>query len=37
MGLLGMEERASHLGGSFTVESTPGEGAMLRVILPLII
>jgi signal transduction histidine kinase len=37
MGLLGMEERASHLGGSFTVESTPGEGAMLRVILPLVI
>jgi signal transduction histidine kinase len=35
MGLLGMEERVSHLGGSFAVESAPGAGAMLRVILPL--
>ncbi len=34
MGLLGMEERVSHLGGSFAVESKPGEGAILRVILP---
>ncbi len=34
MGLLGIEERVSHLGGSFAVESDPGEGALLRVILP---
>jgi signal transduction histidine kinase len=34
MGLLGMEERVSHLGGSFALESEPGEGAILRVILP---
>jgi signal transduction histidine kinase len=34
MGLLGMEERVTHLGGSFAVESEPGEGAILRVILP---
>jgi signal transduction histidine kinase len=34
MGLLGMEERVSHLGGSFAVESEPGEGAIVRVILP---
>ncbi len=34
MGLLGMEERVTHLGGSFTVESEPGEGAIVRVILP---
>jgi len=34
MGLLGMQERVSHLGGSFAVESEPGEGAILRVILP---
>ena len=34
MGLLGMEERASHLGGSFAVESEPGAGAILRVVLP---
>ena len=35
MGLLGMEERVTHLGGSFAVESAPGEGTILRVILPL--
>jgi signal transduction histidine kinase len=34
MGLLGMEERVSHLGGTFAVESLPGEGAIVRVILP---
>jgi signal transduction histidine kinase len=34
MGLLGIEERASHLGGSFAVESEPGAGAILRVVLP---
>jgi signal transduction histidine kinase len=35
LGLLGMEERASHLGGSFTVESEPGKGSIIRVALPL--
>jgi signal transduction histidine kinase len=35
MGLLGIEERVSHLGGTFTVESQPGKGAALRVDLPL--
>ena len=35
MGLLGMEERVSHLGGSFAVDSEPGQGAVLRVMLPL--
>jgi signal transduction histidine kinase len=35
MGLLGMEERVSHLGGAFAVESQPGSGAQLRVSLPL--
>jgi signal transduction histidine kinase len=34
MGLLGIEERVNRLGGSFVVESEPGEGAILRVILP---
>lgn len=34
MGLLGMEERVSHLGGSFAVESEPGAGAIVRVVLP---
>ena len=35
MGLLGMEERVSHLGGHFAVESAPGQGTRLQVILPL--
>ena len=35
MGLLGIQERVSHLGGSFAVDSQPGQGAVLRVILPL--
>jgi signal transduction histidine kinase len=36
MGLLGMEERVSHLGGSFAVNSTPGQGTLLQVSLPLL-
>ncbi len=35
MGLLGIQERVSHLGGSFTVESHPGHGTKLRVALAL--
>jgi signal transduction histidine kinase len=35
MGLLGIEERVSHLGGTFAVESQPGSGALLQVSLPL--
>ncbi len=35
MGLLGIEERVSHLGGTFAVESQMGRGATLRVSLPL--
>jgi len=31
MGLIGMSERASMLGGEFTVESTPGQGTTVRV------
>jgi signal transduction histidine kinase len=34
MGLLGIEERVGHLGGRFTIESAPGQGALLRVDLP---
>jgi len=34
MGLLGMEERVSHLGGSFAVESGEGRGVTIRVSLP---
>jgi signal transduction histidine kinase len=35
LGLLGMEERASTLGGTFTVDSRPGRGTVLSVALPL--
>jgi signal transduction histidine kinase len=35
MGLLGIEERVTHLGGTFAVESQPGSGALLLVSLPL--
>jgi signal transduction histidine kinase len=35
MGLLGIQERVSHLGGSFAVDSEPGQGAVLRIMLPL--
>lgn len=34
MGLLGMHERASHLGGTFNVESNPGQGTTISVLLP---
>jgi signal transduction histidine kinase len=35
LGLLGMEERVRHLGGTFRIESRPGRGTLLRVTLPL--
>ncbi|MGO9262390.1 MAG: ATP-binding protein [Bryobacteraceae bacterium] len=35
MGLLGMEERVTHLGGAFAVDSHPGQGTALRIELPL--
>jgi signal transduction histidine kinase len=35
LGLLGMEERARHLGGSFQIDSRPGRGTLLSVVLPL--
>ena len=35
LGLLGMEERVTHLQGSFRVESTPGAGTSIRVELPI--
>jgi signal transduction histidine kinase len=34
MGLLGIEERVSYLGGRFVVESEPGRGAVLSIALP---
>jgi signal transduction histidine kinase len=35
MGLLGMEERVTHLGGTFQVDSARGQGTLLSVELPL--
>jgi signal transduction histidine kinase len=35
LGMLGMQERATRLGGSFKVESSPGHGTRIRVDLPL--
>ncbi|HUE00418.1 MAG TPA: histidine kinase [Bryobacteraceae bacterium] len=35
MGLLGMEERVTHLGGTFHLESEPGHGASLDIEIPL--
>ncbi len=34
LGLLGMEERARHLGGTFHIDSKPGRGTLLSVMLP---
>jgi signal transduction histidine kinase len=35
LGLLGMEERVSNLGGSFQIDSKPGEGSVITCALPL--
>jgi signal transduction histidine kinase len=34
MGLLGMQERAGHLGGTFGVQTEPGQGTTISVLLP---
>ena len=36
LGLMGMKERVNLLGGSFVVESVPGEGTTIRVRIPLV-
>jgi signal transduction histidine kinase len=35
MGILGMEERVRHLGGSFHIDSGPGQGTAIAIELPL--
>lgn len=35
LGLLGMEERVTHLGGRFQLQSAPGRGARLHIEIPL--
>ena len=34
MGLLGIEERATHLGGAFSIDSHPGRGTTVSIVLP---
>jgi len=34
MGILGMEERVRHLGGKFHIESQPGHGTKVSILLP---
>ena len=36
LGLLGMEERAHHLGGEFNIDSQPGRGTLLKIKLPIV-
>ena len=36
LGLLGIEERVSYLGGRFQIDSAPGHGTVLSVVLPLV-
>jgi signal transduction histidine kinase len=35
LGLLGMEERVTHLGGRFQLQSEPGHGTRVRIEIPL--
>lgn len=35
LGLLGIEERVHHLGGSLAIDSQPGRGTLLKIVLPL--
>jgi len=35
LGVMGMRERAEHLGGSLTIQSAPGAGTTVRVRVPL--
>jgi len=34
LGLIGVEERVKALGGKFTIDSQPGHGTRLNIILP---
>jgi signal transduction histidine kinase len=36
MGILGMEERVHHLGGKFQLDSAPGRGTQIAIVLPLV-
>ncbi len=35
LGLMGMEERVRHLGGTFEIDAHPGRGTRLEIVLPL--
>jgi signal transduction histidine kinase len=34
-GLMGMRERAEHLGGSLEIKSSPGRGTLIKALIPL--
>ena len=34
LGLVGIRERVDHLGGTFAIESAPGQGTTVAVVLP---
>ena len=36
LGLLGMQERVTHLGGTFDIESEPGRGTLLAITFPFV-
>ena len=35
LGLIGMRERAASLGGTFSIDSSPGKGTTLKIVVPL--
>jgi signal transduction histidine kinase len=34
-GVMGMRERAGHFGGRLTIDSAPGQGTRVRLVMPL--
>jgi signal transduction histidine kinase len=36
LGLVGMQERVTHLGGSFEIDSEPGRGTLIAISMPLV-
>ena len=34
-GVIGMRERAGHFGGKLTIQSAPGQGTRVRLVMPL--
>jgi signal transduction histidine kinase len=36
-GVLGMRERAGHFGGKLSIDSAPGQGTRVRLVMPLLL